>query len=137
MDHHDTEAILERYLSSGSTDSGSRSDSHAHAITFVKIGGEMWSLMYSHLLWVYFSPSLGLRIQFSTHCISIEGHRLATLADSIVQRCAVVVKEVDERYADTESDDKPVVTAIHPLANNGRSKPFALPEGVTVQPDPE
>jgi predicted DNA-binding protein len=137
MDHQDTDALLDTYLAAGTAERSARTDGPVHSITFVKRSGNRWSLMYSHLLWVYFNPSLGLRVQFSTHCISIEGHRLAKLSEALADRSASLVREVDERYADSDLDEDPVVTSIRALPNNGRGEPFALPEGVKIQSDPE
>jgi hypothetical protein len=99
--------------------------------------GARKSFPYEQLIWIDFEPHSTVdivRLHFSTHTVTIHGHRLEALYDAFLRREVIAVTAKDERFVTGESE-YPVVTRIAPQQSGPQQQP-QLPHEFSDEPRP-
>jgi hypothetical protein len=92
---------------------GGGSRPYVPMIEFVTVEQVHHAFPYAHLLRVRFDPSLGMRLYFSTHTVSICGRRLMPLYQAICAHTTNRVAAVGDRHEATSGNThEPVVIGI-------------------------
>jgi hypothetical protein len=86
---------------------------HARNVCFVQASGTTLFLNYTYLISGEFSPEEDtITITFTTHIVTLQGHNLGPVCDSLAVQSLQHITTVDERYAATEEETASYVTHI-------------------------
>ncbi len=88
------------------------SDAAMRKVTFAASDGTMLFLNYAYLVSGTYAPEEdAITLNFTTHVVTLKGHRLAGLFDSLTTQAPRQIAAVEERYAATIETES-VVTHI-------------------------
>ena len=73
--------------------------------------GHRHAIPYSHLVWMSFDPSLGIKLHFATHTVRIRGRNLRPVYEQLVAHTCGVLRECDPSE-DTGDEDATLISRL-------------------------